>query len=1583
MDNIIDLYYKNCSNRDEFEIIFNSNTYEKTKIPIHKSGLFFQKNNDLKIYKNKENIKTTATSYSDFNRLISVLNNNGFILQNEKYILSIGLNKNRIRITNLDGIKEYCNTGNLPNYNIEYIEKKTKKINGMIVKNHFNNKYNFRINYKTENPLSDMGIDLLKKDFKESYKTFRYIKRFILTNEKFPYLKIDCSIVKSKTKFKTLKESNIFKSNANYEIEMELINDKIIEFKNSTTDFNSKKNEIKNIVKLIFSTLQNTIYPIDNMKKHYIIKKYHSLASNNISSNNYRRGCLNDNKSFFGPGSVALQREHLHEDTNNTILKNYCVTDKADGERKFIYITDDNEYNVYLIDINMKIQFTGLTVSQKNLKNTIIDGEHILYETSNFKNIFLAFDIYYLNHKKTTDLIFYSERDIPTRYKHLVKTIDSIKENVVKINKENDLKIECKHFYFCNREKDIFNCCKDIFNYITSNKVEYNTDGLIFTPIHLKLKQESKKEKYDLNEIKKKTRWNSCYKWKEPRDNTIDFLIKVKKTKQHKNYKTVNSGFKTKENVVELYVGDYIMDYKMAFWKNDPNIKKIYDKTLFNPSTYNDDGLASYSIIKEENYNSILGMYTEVDEKGKREYIEDDTIVEFRYGTHGDEKSGEKRWIPIRVRHNKTLQYKNQNSNFGNNIKTALSNWRSINESVTKEVLTGKITIGKLEQIDYEKTLNQGAKKDKKVNAYWNPTIVGKRNKLKYTKNLRVFHNQIKYELIKYCSNKLGKMNTNKSIFDMTCGKGGDLMKWINNGYKHIVGFDKYQDSITNNEDGIYKRAYSQKNDNKFPIMIFEQADAGKNYIRGEAFNGSEIEKNNIGHDIIKCVLGQQYDHGLVKVLEKFEGVAKRGFDVISNQFSIHYFFKDIETLTGFVQNISECCKNNGYFIGTCFDGKKIYELLKERPNISRKVDGHKVFEIERIYDPELDRYNTFLNNNMSSLGYPIDVYMESIGVKAREYLVNFDYFISIMKHYGFTLENIDRHPIFKNGSNLFDKLNNISYKKNNIYDKLTGLEKEISFNNRYFIFKKTINIQHGDPANVTRQLRANRILDGDLLEMVDGGYDINLFSNKNRRKDNNFNGLPQIFNKTMPGKYDHKLKNYILKSRNVLMVELTKDNIINNFNEIQRIYEGIDKNTFLILNFEKLPKNTYILDEIEDKLLNNEDIIYYGIISKNVNGFYFPFLIFKKGVKITFKQQEIDEFNKIIVPNKSEKLYDDAAIKGEIIKKKYNFSVFNDCPLIGGTKQRALVPFISRLVENKIVYAGPSIGFAQIALAKALSILYNNDSTKPKKQLILYFNGSNLNIKKHFDITKKIVEIYDNIVINIFCSVNDVSKFNRMLMNNLKSNERFRIIPEEKKLKEIQKYVTRQHGDSNSYVVPFGLRFPGFVNLLSKQIIKALPNFDRNREDIRIWLVAGSGAILNSLYKVFPNAEFVIVEVGHTIFDDVMELKRTTKFIYSKIIKHKKKGNLFNEDAKDIWDMPYYSVNNYDAKVWPVFKIKYQELQSSKGEKENFIWNVACIKTFNEYIQQNMSEKEIVEKKKIDNTFKVLLTPKTIVIPN
>ena len=256
----------------------------------------------------------------------------------------------------------------------------------------------------------------------------------------------------------------------------------------------------------------------------------------------------------------------------------------------------------------------------------------------------------------------------------------------------------------------------------------------------------------------------------------------------------------------------------------------------------------------------------------------------------------------------------------------------------------------------------------------------------------------------------------------------------------------------------------------------------------------------------------------------------------------------------------------------------------------------------------------------------------------------------------------------------------------------------------------------------------------------------------------------------------------------------------------------------------------------------------------------------------------------------------------------------------------------------------------------------------------------------KDFDITKNLFKIYKNIEIHLFCRENQILKFNKLFKQN--EIKKFWIKGEPKSLNEIKKYV--KETEINSYIVPFGLRFPGFVTLLSNQIIDSLKENDYlnkenyknfvNRDNIRIWLVGGSGAILNSLYKVFPNAEFVVLVVGSTIYSDVFEDDRTTiyEYIFEKNEKYDKeekdkfrkenkynfnkiKREIFLEDADDIADMPYFSIKNYDSKIWPTFKKHFDELNilppSEKkpkigGKKENFIWNVGCTKTFNDTIK-------------------------------
>ena len=68
----------------------------------------------------------------------------------------------------------------------------------------------------------------------------------------------------------------------------------------------------------------------------------------------------------------------LTDDINApNINASYSVTEKADGIRKLLYINKKGK--VYLINMQMEVEFTGAVTENENVFNTIIDGEHVLY----------------------------------------------------------------------------------------------------------------------------------------------------------------------------------------------------------------------------------------------------------------------------------------------------------------------------------------------------------------------------------------------------------------------------------------------------------------------------------------------------------------------------------------------------------------------------------------------------------------------------------------------------------------------------------------------------------------------------------------------------------------------------------------------------------------------------------------------------------------------------------------------------------------------------------------------------------------------------------------------------------------------------------------------------------------------------------------------------------------------------------------------------------------------------------------------------------------------------------------------------
>ena len=606
------------------------------------------------------------------------------------------------------------------------------------------------------------------------------------------------------------------------------------------------------------------------------------------------------------------------------------------------------------------------------------------------------------------------------------------------------------------------------------------------------------------------------------------------------------------------------------------------------------------------------------------------------------------------------------------------------------------------------------------------------------------------------------------------------------------------------------------------------------------------------------------------------------------------------------------------------------------------------------------------------------------------------------MRFYGFELANIKGKNNFNNQSIGFFK--DINLKENKF---LKEHEKFISHKNKYFIFQK---IRRVNCSEITHKLKANRVMDKDFLHTtihIKGqehhGYLLNLFNNrgKGRLKDNNFKGKPYVFKNV--NYINRKIYSILNTQRNhCKILTINKFYTDNKFNKILQEYNNLKLNDYLVLELGKdaeLLNDNTILDKIENKLLEQKDIIYLGIIPKIVGDKYYPYLFFRKGKLILFTKEEENKFNPRLVINK---------------KEEHNVFILNDCPLMGGTKTRAIVPYISRISEKNIIYIGPTIGFAQMALAYALKILSEKGE---RKKLKLYFNGHNLQAE-HFNITKNIIHIYENIEIHIFCKKEQEFGFNKIL-SKVRGNfgnlytKLYSQDEDPKSLEDIKKWVESKNNEQNTYIVPFGLRFPGFVNLLSKQIKKSLNNtvLEKNKgENMRIWLVAGSGAILNTLYIVFPKAEFHILQVGATIWEDVYNKKNTVKYEYifeknkiyekqdKKIFKKqlgkykfkKQKNIAFLEDVNDneYMDIPYNSVKNYDAKIWATFKNHYKKYQQRKpygkigGKKNNYIWNVACTKTFTDFLKMGgIESNESNSITNINPEFKVYLSDIKITI--
>ena len=256
--------------------------------------------------------------------------------------------------------------------------------------------------------------------------------------------------------------------------------------------------------------------------------------------------------------------------------------------------------------------------------------------------------------------------------------------------------------------------------------------------------------------------------------------------------------------------------------------------------------------------------------------------------------------------------------------------------------------------------------------------------------------------------------------------------------------------------------------------------------------NGDGILSNK-GKKITKSIFGSGAKDlkELGKNVYNHFGVANDGFDVGSIQFALHYMFENQLTLQNFLRNVSECVKIGGHFIGTCYDGRKIFDFLKSKTrgeSIKKMQDSKLIWEITKDYE-----YEALLSDN-TSVGYGINVYQESINKTFKEYLVNYDYLKRLMENYGFTELTDDecKELGLTKSSGLFEDLFNLMIEENKKYKNanklygqaldMTNIEKQISFLNRYFVFKKVRNVDAEKVSNALINNQMDQIFDDQLV---------------------------------------------------------------------------------------------------------------------------------------------------------------------------------------------------------------------------------------------------------------------------------------------------------------------------------------------------------------------------------------------------------------------------------------------------------------------------------------------------------------------
>jgi SAM-dependent methyltransferase len=1002
--------FSKINKSDEFEVMFY-NYKSNNKLSVIK---FMNLLNYIKYRSTEDNLELKH----DISLDVSYIYNN-----NDSYRITInGLEKinkilNLVHTRKNHVVYSILITQFIKDDNIEYMDKKKDPKNIVDI-----DQYDIRFRLSQENEMDKKTLENLSNlQYTENDKiVYRFKQRvsLILKSDKSGTVKLDLTIIKSSNT-----ADNIYDAEKQFEVELEFVPGKE-PVNDSVLDYMLKE------IELIKQVLEDTNKLISKDDNNDIIKLYKKLLYNSETE-------LSNNLYTMQPISTEVQ--HITEKIPNK----YSVTDKSDGEKYQLFI---NEGNAYLISNNLVVKKVDYKTIDKKFNNCIFEGELLKY---NNIFLFMIFDCLFYCGKDVRNEILLSKRldnvndfllgitsakDKPYVIKQYDGPFDIIKQeehyekeiinfykqlnNIIKDAKPNDTIFHNKIFLFPTGGDscEVYSFSYLIWTLCTSDKIKcpYLLDGIIYTGLEQIYTREKRDQKYPI------------YKYKPPTTNSIDVYLKFKRNLETGGFleiydNSINGNNKNKIfRVAEFYVGDMISDKEVPvpFMKEEKNHE-------------------AYFLVENDAVRDMEGVL-----------VNDDTVIEVIYSNDAS-LPHQYRWKILRTRWDKTESVIRDKKRYGNYKDTAIKVWKSMIESVTVEELKN---LGRPDtNLQQQKILI--SRIDTKIISTERAQDIYYQNITNLGKKFREFHNWVKSIIIyTYCSKgkeyRDGK-DRRKSVLDIGCGRGGDILKFYHARIGEYIGFDPDYEGLFGALDGAVTRYQKyQKQFPDFTRMTFVQADGTVPLTPG----AQEKKINNMTDDNEKLI---------EKVFTK-----DKKFDIVNIQFAIHYMFSDNESINNLMDTIDKYLKPDGYLLCTVFDPSLVMNLLGDKNTFtSYYTDDNgqrkKFFEIVKKFD----------GNLKDEPGLMIDVHMAWVSQEGKyipEYFVTPKLLISSMKKAGCHLVDTDTFAnVFNINSewinNVIDHEENPKNKKfykkvGEFYGELKGADKESKIWNdlwRYYIFKK------------------------------------------------------------------------------------------------------------------------------------------------------------------------------------------------------------------------------------------------------------------------------------------------------------------------------------------------------------------------------------------------------------------------------------------------------------------------------------------------------------------------------------------------